>query len=275
MEGNIKQDKLFQNWIKCSHALKLLQSPLERFIGVELEKFHQVLLRECGMGRCVKKCQFTKWKPGSSKIPPLDCQVCSCWRDEILAYHTNPRGKVMWKNSKPHLWSQEIVEVAKVYMPDGHENHKSLSDFDIAALLCLMIQCKYFKKFEIGALCERVLCVRNKVMHCPRFDMKREDLHDYLNHIKDLGKKLEYHDEGFKILSEETETVAQDASGCNLPRMMLEKLKTKLQKEKELLVPVRKALGHLRAQATSIKKLLGRNCVFGFLNTCSKPQDNA
>ena len=40
-------------------------------------------------------------------------EVCSPWKNEIKKNHTR-RGKLMWVNSEPHLWSQDKWEVAKV-----------------------------------------------------------------------------------------------------------------------------------------------------------------
>ncbi|XP_054452139.1 caspase-8-like isoform X2 [Anoplopoma fimbria] len=203
--------------------------------------------------------------------PPLDCEVCSSWRDSILANHTSPRGKVMWVNSKPDRWSQDKWEVAKVYMPDGHKKHNFIGDFDIAALLCLMNQCKHFKKFELGGLCDNVANVRNNIMHAARFQLNQEDLLDYFNRIRKLGEVLEKHVPEFKSLSEDINeiqsldcklilpddvaaqnildkdekdledrlfAVAQEAAEPHLNRMKLEKLERQIAQQEQDNMPL-------------------------------------
>ncbi|KAM9349973.1 uncharacterized protein ABDE67_009695 [Symphorus nematophorus] len=195
------------NWIKCTVGLWCLQKLLEPFVDEQLDSFHEELGKICGPQQCDKKCHFQNWKPQPNQIPPLDCTVCSRWIEEIHAYHTNPRGRVYWKNSEPHLWSKNKWEVAKVFMTSGHKNHKSLGDFDIAALLCLITQCKYFKRFELGDLCTQVSTVRNNIMHTPHYMLKKEDLHSYLHQIRALGEELAKHDPRFKRLSKDMDEI--------------------------------------------------------------------
>ncbi|XP_075954694.1 uncharacterized protein LOC142956831 [Anarhichas minor] len=225
-----------QNWLKGVVALLCLQKPLERFIDEEIGIFHRKLGDECGANLCVKNCNFNNWKPRANQSPPLDCEVCSSWRDLILANHTSPRGKVMWMNSKPDQWSQDKWEVAKVYMPDGHKNHNSIGDFDIAALLCLMNQCKHFKQFELGELCGIVANVRNKIMHTASFQLKQEDLLDYFNRIRKLGEVLEQHVPEFKSLSKDIDEIQNLDCRLMLPDdMAAQKIQAdKIQDEKHL-----------------------------------------
>ncbi|KAM7378902.1 hypothetical protein PAMP_004492 [Pampus punctatissimus] len=193
-----------KNWLKGVVSLACLQKLLENFIDKEMADFYQEMRKKCGSVCCANNCNFTNWRPTHNQpIPPLDCEVCCKWRHEIWTSHSSQRGKVMWKNSKPHLWSQHKWEVAKVYMTDGHKNHKSIGDFDIAALLSLMTQCKHFKRFELGGLCEQVAYVRNNIMHSANFKLKREDLHRYLSQITNLGEALTKHHPDFRNLSQD------------------------------------------------------------------------
>ncbi|XP_059200420.1 caspase-8-like [Centropristis striata] len=57
------------------------------------------------------------------------------------------------KNCDFESWKPRPNEV---YMPCGHKDHSSVGDFDIASLLCLMTQCKHFKEFKLGDLCEKI-----------------------------------------------------------------------------------------------------------------------
>ncbi|XP_037642651.1 uncharacterized protein LOC119498157 [Sebastes umbrosus] len=270
-EAELLQERL-QELLGAAEDDPKTQKLMEPFIDEEIEKFHGELGNECGPDHCVKECDvacdFKNWKPRPNQSPPLDCDVCSRWRDVILTNHTSQHGKVMWLNSKPHLWSRKKWEVAKVYMPGGHKNHNSVGNFDIAALLCLMNQCKHFKQFELGGLIDKVSKVRNDIMHAPRNQLEQKDLHDYFNRIRELGEVLARHDPKFKNLSEDIDQIqnlnfrlillddieaqknrAQDekeledilfalAAECQLTRMELEKLKTQIaQQEQDKLIP--------------------------------------
>lgn len=193
--------------MKAVFALDTLHILLKDWTDKEMALFHQEFLGKFGQNSCVKKCDFKNWQPRAKQVPPLDCELCSSWRDEILKNHTNPDGKVLWKNSEPHLWSQEKWEVAKVYMTEGHKNHKSIGDFDIAALLCLMKHCKHFTKFGLHTSCENVSNVRNKVMHAVHFQLKQEDFNSCFDRIKALGKKLAEESPEFKSLSKDIDEI--------------------------------------------------------------------
>ncbi|XP_074506405.1 uncharacterized protein CXorf38 homolog [Sebastes fasciatus] len=228
------EDPKNQNWLKGVVVLGNFQKLIESFTDEEIEKFHGELGNQCGPDHCVKKCDLKNWNPRTNQSPPLDCEVCSRWRDVILTNHTSQHGKVMWSNSKPHLWSREKWEVAKVYMPGGHKNHNSVGDFDIAALLCLMRQCKYFKKFELGGLCDKVSNVRNKIMHAPRYQLEQKDLQDYFNQIRELGEKLARHDPKFKSLSEDIDEMLNLDYRLILPDDIAAQENLKSQREKDL-----------------------------------------
>ncbi|XP_071399109.1 uncharacterized protein [Centroberyx affinis] len=136
------------------------------------------------------------------KKKPNLCELCSAWEKEISANHAG--GKRFLINSTPHLWPTDKWEVAKVHMPSGHKNHKSVGDFDISAFLTLMTQCKHFKHFVKDSLCTKVVYVRNQVMHSASLQVKLEDLHDYLDQIRALANALEEQfPEFFKSLSKE------------------------------------------------------------------------
>ncbi|XP_067461247.1 uncharacterized protein CXorf38 homolog [Thunnus thynnus] len=196
------------NWFKCVCILRCFHKRLEPFIEEEITVFHQLMSEQCGCVPCANNCDFSNWNPTHNQpIPLFDCEVCTAWRDAILTHHSNQNGKVMWTNSKPHLWSQDEWQVAKVYMPNGHKNHNSPGDFDIAALLCLMNQCKHFKKFKLGGLCEEVSFVRNRVMHSPNYQLKKKDLDNYMTRIRKLCKVLVKHHPNFGSLSREIDKI--------------------------------------------------------------------
>ncbi|XP_044225195.1 uncharacterized protein CXorf38 homolog isoform X1 [Thunnus albacares] len=196
------------NCLKCFIILGCLREYLEPFIEEEITVFHQLMSEQCGCVPCANNCNFSNWNPTHNQpIPPFDCEVCTAWRDAILTHHSNQNGKVIWTNSKPHLWSQDKWQVAKVYMPNGHKNHNSLGDFDIAALLCLMNQCKHFEKFKLRGLCEKVSFVRNSIMHSPNYQLKKKDLDNYMKRIRKLCNVLVKHHPNFGSLSREIDEI--------------------------------------------------------------------
>ncbi|XP_071763599.2 uncharacterized protein LOC139918195 [Centroberyx gerrardi] len=197
------QNEGYKNWIKTTMGLAYLKRRLENFLEKETETYHQALRNNADLnGReCSKKCDLKNWKPGSNQKPNW-CELCLAWREEISANHAG--GKLFLINSTPHLWPTDKWEVAKVHMPSGHKNHKSVGDFDICAFLTLMTQCKHFKQFVKDSLCTKVVYVRNQVMHSATLQVKPEDLHDYLDHIRALANALEEQfPEFFESLSKE------------------------------------------------------------------------
>ncbi|XP_071399110.1 uncharacterized protein [Centroberyx affinis] len=197
------QDEGYKNWIKTTMGLAYLKRRLESFLEKETETYHQALCNNIDLNEreCSKKCDLKNWKPGTNQKPNL-CELCSAWEKEISANHAG--GKRFLINSTPHLWPTDKWEVAKVHMPSGHKNHKSVGDFDISAFLTLMTQCKHFKHFVKDSLCTKVVYVRNQVMHSASLQVKLEDLHDYLDQIRALANALEEQfPEFFKSLSKE------------------------------------------------------------------------
>ncbi|XP_029931089.1 uncharacterized protein LOC115375706 isoform X2 [Myripristis murdjan] len=199
------QDEGYKNWIKSTMGLVYFRDYLEKFLEDETETYHQKLRDKVNLQEeeCTKSCSFNNWDPRSSKIPRLDCEVCDRWRDEILANHTSKDGKVLWRNSKPHLWSTNKWEVAKVYMPNGHAKHSSAGDFDLPAFLSLMTQCRHFSKYVQQKPCTEVSNVRNNVMHSPNLKVTQDDLREYLRRIKSLANTLEEHSKLFNGLTQE------------------------------------------------------------------------
>ncbi|XP_042284981.1 uncharacterized protein CXorf38 homolog isoform X2 [Thunnus maccoyii] len=204
----LNEEPVFWNNFKVHIGLRRLGECLGPFIDEEITAFHDRMKQQCGSAPCEKKCEFSNWDSTCNQpIPPFDCEVCTTWRDEIRTHHSNQNGKVMWTNSKPHLWSQDKWQVAKVYMSNGHKNHNSLGDFDIAALLCLMNQCKHFEKFKLRGLCEEVSFVRNSIMHSPNYQLKQKDLDNYMTRIRKLCKVLVKHHPNFGSLSREIDEI--------------------------------------------------------------------
>uniref|UniRef100_A0AAY4AR37 Uncharacterized protein n=1 Tax=Denticeps clupeoides TaxID=299321 RepID=A0AAY4AR37_9TELE len=68
-------------------------------------------------------------------------------------------------------------------MPGGHEGHGKFEDFDIAALLNLMSNCTYFKKFLTSAISVQVIHVRNQLMHSPQLHVSDQNLQQYCSMV--------------------------------------------------------------------------------------------
>nr|XP_046263255.1 E3 SUMO-protein ligase ZBED1-like isoform X1 [Scatophagus argus] len=186
-----------QNWLKVVECLLLLRKSLKPFIDKQTEDFFKELRNAGDLCPCETECCFTKGNPSKSRL----CDACCKWKEMILNYHITPGGRVMWQNCQPHQWSIDKWEVAKVYMPNGHKKHKSVGDFDVAALLSLMNQCKHFSRFELGDLCAQVASVRNIVMHSPSCRLETEDFHRCLQQIKAIAAVLAKFDANFQGLS--------------------------------------------------------------------------
>ncbi|XP_059201095.1 uncharacterized protein CXorf38-like [Centropristis striata] len=193
------RDPNHKNWLKGIMVLEDLQDCLKPFIEDETEKLHEDLRNICGPRQCDNNCN-PKYQ-GPNQNPVFNCDVCPNWRKEIQNKHKS--GKLMWKNSEAHEWSRDKWAVSKVYMPDGHKKHNSIDDFDIHSFLTLINQCKNFQRFELGELCNKVLNVRNRMMHSPRYQLDQEDLLDFLDRIRDLGDQLSKKNSGFKKLAED------------------------------------------------------------------------
>ncbi|KAF7642482.1 hypothetical protein LDENG_00257220, partial [Lucifuga dentata] len=82
-----------------------------------------------------------------------------------------------------------------------------LGDFDIVALLLFVTHCKHFEAYGLKPFCEKVVNVRNKVMHSPNYELEQEELHEYLDRIKALGKKLEEKVPEFAKLSKDIQGI--------------------------------------------------------------------
>uniref|UniRef100_A0AAR2JXR2 Uncharacterized protein n=1 Tax=Pygocentrus nattereri TaxID=42514 RepID=A0AAR2JXR2_PYGNA len=68
-------------------------------------------------------------------------------------------------------------------MPRGQSGHRRFEEFDIAAILNFMAQCKHFKKFHQGQLMTKVINLRNTVMHSPEFRLNKEKMSNGRNNV--------------------------------------------------------------------------------------------
>ncbi|XP_056149032.1 uncharacterized protein LOC130123766 isoform X2 [Lampris incognitus] len=197
------QDDGYKNWIKTTLALAHLKTRLGSFLENETETFHRALRDKIQLKgqECSNNCNFGKWAPRRNQIPPLQCKVCAPWRDEIWANHTSKGALVYWNNCTPKLWPKEKWEVAKVYMPKGKKTQRLGKDFDISAFLNLMSFCKHFEQYVQMNLLTKVTFVRNQVMHSADFSVSLEQLEEFLQQIKNLGRALERHSPEFNNLS--------------------------------------------------------------------------
>ncbi|KAF7653661.1 hypothetical protein LDENG_00079970 [Lucifuga dentata] len=153
-------------------------------------------------------------------IADIICEICAVWKEKILANHTNPGGRVHWRNSNPPLWPTEKWEVAKVFMPDGQKSKNKLRDFDIPALLIFMIHCKHFEEYSLKACCEEIVNVRNEIMHSTYYELEKEELQEYLGRIKVLSEELGEKVPEFKELSKDIEGIQQSDIKLVLPSFM-------------------------------------------------------
>ncbi|XP_036413521.1 uncharacterized protein CXorf38-like [Colossoma macropomum] len=173
-------DENYKNWLKTAESLYILRNNIRRFVEDETETYHRSL-RETLKGEiCVKNC----------KKSPL-CEKCERWKKEILQSRLGKGAEIHWKNVEPHRWPTEIWEVAKVYMPGGQREHRCFDQFDIAAILNFMANCKHFKKFHQGQLLTKVISVRNMVMHSPELRLNKEKMDGGRNNVLMLAKLLE------------------------------------------------------------------------------------
>ncbi|XP_064167463.1 uncharacterized protein LOC135241204 isoform X1 [Anguilla rostrata] len=183
-------DEKYKNWLKTTMSLQLLRSRLSRFIENETDTFHNSLRNKLKEAICKQNCSikiFNKYK-----VSPV-CPDCQLWMNEILKNHNNKKMEIYWNNSKPHLWSFDKWEVAKVYMPRGNKNHNAVDQFDISAIVNLMIFCSHFKKFVKDQVLKEVTNVRNQMMHSPDMKVAKEDMKKHLKKILNVVGHLQVH----------------------------------------------------------------------------------
>ncbi|XP_041936026.1 uncharacterized protein si:ch211-91p5.3 isoform X2 [Alosa sapidissima] len=199
-------DDNYRNWLKTTESLNTLRVGLRSFLENETETYHRSLQHKLGNrlkgATCQNKCDGNKWQ---NKKPY--CDVCTPWSDEILANHIGAKNMVYWKNCLPHLWPNEKWEVAKVHMPQGHREHTIYDHFDIAALLNLMGHCTHFRKFIKDQHTNKVIHVRNCVMHSPDFTMSQQEFQQHLEKIKDFARLLDQNVQDLKMLPNEIEKI--------------------------------------------------------------------
>ncbi|KAF7653666.1 hypothetical protein LDENG_00079960 [Lucifuga dentata] len=210
-----------KNWLRAIYGLKCLKKYVDVFVDQEAEKFHSVLKEAVQLDLlCSKSCSFAK-KNGKNQTPkPLCEEVCAVWKEKILANHGNLGGKVYLHNSNPPLWAINKWEVVKVFMPDGQKSKNKLCHFDIVALLVFINHCKHFEEYRLKGCCEKIVNVRNEIMHSPNYELEQEELHEYLGRIKVLGKKLEEKVPEFKELSKDIEGIQNTDFTLVFPAVM-------------------------------------------------------
>ncbi|XP_017565572.1 uncharacterized protein si:ch211-91p5.3 isoform X2 [Pygocentrus nattereri] len=172
-------DENYKNWLKAAESLYILRNYIRDFVEKETETYHSSLRETLKGGTCAKKC----------KKSPL-CEKCNLWKEEILRRRVGKGALVHWENVEPHRWPTEKWEVAKVYMPRGQSGHRRFEEFDIAAILNFMAQCKHFKKFHQGQLMTKVINLRNTVMHSPEFRLNKEKMSNGRNNVLLLAELL-------------------------------------------------------------------------------------
>ncbi|KAJ8350406.1 hypothetical protein SKAU_G00255360 [Synaphobranchus kaupii] len=192
-------DEEYKNWLKTTTSLQLLRSRLGRFLENETETFHNSLRNKLKKAICKNGCTI---KNVNMKIPEV-CPNCEPWRDAIRNNHNNKNGIIYWNNSKPHLWSSQKWEVAKVYMPRGNKDHNRVDQFDISAVLNFMIFCSHFKNIVKEKVLKEVTSVRNQMMHSADMKVAKKDMEKHLRTILNLVKHLQAHAPELGELEEE------------------------------------------------------------------------
>ncbi|XP_063050064.1 uncharacterized protein CXorf38 homolog [Engraulis encrasicolus] len=205
-------DDNYRNWLKTTESLNALRVGLRSFVENETETYHGSLKSKLGSkdAVCRIKCDGKQWQnKRPDQIPK--CEVCTRWKALILANHKSATGYgVYWKECFPHLWPTEKWEVAKVYMPQGHRDHRCFDQFDIAALMVLMSNCKHFRTFvKDQQRINKVTRVRNRVMHSPDFTLVQDDFQLFLSTIKEFALLLQEHAHDLKTLPQEIDKMCE------------------------------------------------------------------
>ncbi|XP_072283222.1 uncharacterized protein CXorf38 homolog isoform X1 [Pyxicephalus adspersus] len=170
----------YKNWMKAGYCLQILQSRLQGYIDVEMQRFHRQL-RQNMAARQRHTCQC---RSKGKQFQP-NCAVCKEWKEHILNHHNNKNGEIHWGNCNPSLWPTHYWEVAKVYMPRGQTNSKGPRQCDAAALLNLINSCDHFKVSNITKVREVIKC-RNDLMHSSDMKVSSSWLDDFGQKIQEL-----------------------------------------------------------------------------------------
>jgi len=169
------------NWIKASLSLLNLKEGLSEELNDQAIQFHfnikQSVAAKCSNAVTSPRCTSctSKLIKRSKKLTSagtcwcINCQsnVCNQWLDELIQYHEHlPGPKVAWANCDPTLWASQPWEVAKVFQPVGCEHHRNAEESDVAGLLTLMLDCKFFQKLVSNTqTLRKIKECRNKIMH--------------------------------------------------------------------------------------------------------------
>ncbi|XP_043928253.1 uncharacterized protein LOC122802629 isoform X2 [Protopterus annectens] len=176
-------DDEYKNWLKSTHSLLCLRNGIEKFVQQETKSFHLLLKSKLQGEKCNAKCT-----PQVNKFQN-PCSSCKKWVTAILSNSSINNQQIHWKNTDPPLWPKEEWEVAKVYMPRGQTKHKKVSDFDIAALLNFVQNCKHFHSLIKGNV-NKVIQVRNILMHSALMKVKPADMHSHIDTVLDFINQL-------------------------------------------------------------------------------------
>ncbi|XP_071950539.1 uncharacterized protein [Antedon mediterranea] len=171
----------YKNWIKSGQALNLLNESLKPFSEQKITQFHdQLKADKMHLGQC-KSC-----KP--KKEPPDNCKICNAWKTDIFEKHSN-RKMTYWSNVDPKDWPINKWEVAKTYMPRGQKPGGAYEP-DISAILNLMHTCKIFQPDVAKTRIEKVISVRNSIMHSTDMKVSHDKLKEYLDTILKMFDRL-------------------------------------------------------------------------------------
>ncbi|XP_033119792.1 uncharacterized protein LOC117119091 [Anneissia japonica] len=170
----------YKNWMKSGQALKILNDSLQLIAEQKMTTFHEMLKRKNGS---LQKCTTCKSKKG----PADTCGTCQQWKKDIFDKHSNQK-MTYWANLDTKLWPEDKWEVAKTYMPRGQTPGEY--DPDVSGVLNLMKTCKIFQPDVNKKRIEKVLQVRNDIMHSADFKVSDDDLKKHLDTIIKLFDAL-------------------------------------------------------------------------------------
>lgn len=172
----------FENWLKCSIALKIARSGLLEFIKQEINVFHRKILRKvftinnlatgsscssCQTKNAVKCpvktiCNRREGRCSFHDVPFKTCQnkICDTLAIEIESNHrfSGPS----WKNTDASMWCHNSWEIAKCFCPpDGYFDISSAENTDFNGLVSILLNCLHFDSLIKDDLSKkRNICTR-------------------------------------------------------------------------------------------------------------------
>jgi hypothetical protein len=161
------QDCKYLNWVKSGLALKYLKDGIGDFANEVVNGEHSQILQAIGLtpGSTCNQCTLNTLKPPHAPAPkvkqcPIGQRNCNCLLsnnsscpknicgpiyDEIVKTHGTLQP--FWKNTDITKWTTHPWEIAKCFINvPGYDKKQSAEDTDVAGLMHLFINCKFFQR---------------------------------------------------------------------------------------------------------------------------------